>query len=65
MKLFLEAKSSNWKIGGTRITAVQEKNEIDFDKFLSDIGTTDMLNKDQLQCLKRLILEEPDNLRYN
>jgi len=65
MKLFLEAKSSNWKIGGTRITAVQKKDEIDFDKFLSDIGTTDMLNKDQLQCLKRLILEEPDNFRYN
>ena len=65
MKLFLEPESSRWKIGATRITAVQKKDEIDFDKFLSDIGMTDTLNKDQLQCLKRLILKMPDNFRYN
>ena len=63
MKLFLKPKSSNWKIGATRITAVQKKDEIDFDKFLSDIGMTDALNRDQLQCLKRLILKVPDNFR--
>ncbi|CBY41008.1 unnamed protein product [Oikopleura dioica] len=63
MKLFLEPKSSKWKFGRARITAVQTKNEIDFDKFFSDIGMANTLQEGQLKSLKKLILKVPENFR--
>ena len=61
----LEPNSSKWKFGQSRVTAFQTKDEIDFGKLLSDIGMTNTLRKDELQYLKRYILEMPENFRYS
>ena len=63
MKRFLDAKENRSKIGRTRIIALQTKDEIDFNKYLNDIGM-DKLEKDQLRALKTFILTEPENFRY-